>query len=43
LYWVIAAMLVAIAAILLISHEVTAGTPLFTGVAQVVAAWPPES
>jgi uncharacterized protein len=37
LYRVIAVMLVAIAAVLLVGHEVTAREPLFTGAVQVVA------
>jgi uncharacterized membrane protein YfcA len=37
LYRVIAVMLVAIAAVLLVCHDVTAGEPLFTGVVQAVA------
>lgn len=37
LYRVIAVLLVAIAGVLLVGHELTAGQPLFTGTAQVVA------
>ncbi len=37
LYKVIAAMLVGIAVVLLVGHGVTAGAPLFTGAAQIVA------
>lgn len=37
LYRVIAVLLVAIAAVLLVGHEVTAGQPLFVGTAQAVA------